>query len=117
MSTRQPYRQLIGRTNVAPSASAVNEVMLNVFDQTTQTARPVALPTLVGGSAREIRALALNVRAVFAIDDSGSMYGNFGDPTGIRYAAARSLVAMQRRSGGGLRGSRSLGHFGSRTKW
>jgi hypothetical protein len=30
------------------------------------------------------------------------MYGPFGDPTGIRYAAAQSLVAMQRRSGGGL---------------
>jgi len=97
-------RQLIGRTNIAPSASAVNEVKVDVFDQTSHTARPVALPALVGGSPREIRELAQNVRTVFAIDDSGSMYGLFGDPTGIRYAAAQSLVAMQRRSGGGLAG-------------
>jgi hypothetical protein len=64
----------------------------------------VVLPPLVGGSSREIHELAQKVLAVFAIDDSGSMYGSFGDPTGIRYAAAQSLVAMQRRSGGGLAG-------------
>jgi hypothetical protein len=37
------------------------------------------------------------------VDETGSMYGSFGDPTGIRYAAAQSLVAMQRRSGGGVK--------------
>jgi hypothetical protein len=68
------------------------------------TTRPVVLPPLMGGSPSEIRALAQKVLAVFAIDDSGSMYGSFGDPTGIRYAAAQSLVALQWRSGGGLAG-------------
>jgi hypothetical protein len=106
MSARQPCRQLIGHTKLfveSPSTVAV-KVHTIVRRGRIGTARPVMLPLLVGGSPSEIRALAQKVLTVFAIDDSGSMYGSFGDPTGIRYAAAQSLVAMQRRSGGGLAG-------------
>ena len=102
MSARQPCRQLIGHTNAFGISPSAVTVKVNTVIQ--PAARPVVLPPLVGASPREIRELAQKVLAVFATDDSGSMYGSFGDPTGIRYAAARSLVAMQRRSGGGLAG-------------
>lgn len=112
MSTSGPCRQLIGRANVvvgSPNGVAV-KVKTVVRRGRISTARPVVLPPLVGGTPSEISDLAQQVLAVFAIDDSGSMYGLFGDPTGIRYAAAQSLVAMQRRSGGGLAG---VAHWGT----
>jgi hypothetical protein len=102
MSTRQPCRQLIGHTNAFGTSASAVTVKVNTVIQ--PAARPVVLPPLVGASPREVRLLAQKVRAAFAMDDSGSMYGSYGDPTGIRYAAAQSLVAMQRRSGGGLAG-------------
>lgn len=64
-------------------------------------AKPVPLPHLVGAAAAVIRQLVGLVAAVFLMDDSGSMYGTWGDDTGVRYAAAQSLVNMMRRSGGG----------------
>lgn len=73
-------------------------------------ARPVRLPPLTGALPREIRQLAGRVKAVYATDDSGSMYGSFGDPTGVRYAAAQSLIELQRRTGGGEAG---VVHWGS----
>ena len=101
--------QLHGSTSVglrSPGVEAqrVEQVVMQRWRQQISAARPVILPRLVGAPPRQIRELAQNVLAAFAIDDSGSMYGSFGDPTGIRYAAAQSLVAMQRRSGGGLAG-------------
>lgn len=112
MSVRQPCRVLIGTTNVGVESPGVVAVRVDTAPRSrrSSTARPVVLPPLVGGSQREIRTQAQKVLAVFATDDSGSMYGSFGDPTGIRYAAARSLVAMQRRSGGGLT---SVVHWGT----
>lgn len=67
-------------------------------------ARPVRLGTLAGASSREIRGIVQQVLALFLVDDSGSMYGQWGDPTGVRYAAALSLVALMRKSGGGRAG-------------
>jgi hypothetical protein len=49
--------------------------------------------------------------SIFLIDDSGSLYfGAGGDTTGIRYAAAQSLVGLMRRAGGGLA---AVVHYGS----
>lgn len=106
MSTRKDCRVLIGTSTVSVASPGAVTVKVDAASKPrlTSTARPVILPPLVGGSAEEIRAQVQKALAIFAIDDSGSMYGPFGDPTGIRYAAARSLVAMQRRSGGGLAG-------------
>ena len=106
MSASRPCRQLIGQTTAAMGRHRSQAFAVNVIvgRQRSRTARPVVLPPLVGGSAEEIQALAQRAYTVFAIDDSGSMYGPFGDPTGIRYAAAQSLVALQRRSGGGMVG-------------
>jgi von Willebrand factor type A domain len=43
-------------------------------------------------------------------DDSGSLYGAWGDPAGVRYAAALSVVDLMRRMGGGRVG---VVHWGS----
>jgi hypothetical protein len=112
MSARHPCRQLIGHTNVVVESPSTLAVKVNTVIRPRRmgTARPVVLPPLLGGSPKEIREQAQKVLAVFAIDDSGSMYGSFGDPTGIRYAAAQSLVELQRRSGGGLAG---IVHWGT----
>ncbi len=47
---------------------------------------------------------------VFAIDDSGSMYGPWGDQHGVRRAVALGIVDLMRRGGGGRVG---VVHWGS----
>jgi hypothetical protein len=65
-------------------------------------AQPIVLPALTGAPPKLIRLKAKNTTTVYLIDDSGSMYPHTsGDASGIRYAAAQSLVDLQRRSGGG----------------
>jgi hypothetical protein len=69
-------------------------------------ARPVRLalpPDLVGDETK-------NVDIVFVPDDSGSMYAGWGDPYGIRYAAALSVLDLMGRMGGGRAG---VVHWGS----
>jgi hypothetical protein len=92
-------------TLASPGASAatIPLAQLNSGSQPTQ-AKPVTLPPLIGATPPEIRERVRHVTAVFAVDASGSMYGPFGDPEGIRYAAALSLIDLQRRSGGGQAG-------------
>jgi hypothetical protein len=70
----------------------------------------VILPALQGASVREIKVRVGRVVVIFLIDDSGSMYGRYADPTGIRYAAARSVIGLMERSGPGRAG---LLHWGS----
>jgi len=64
-------------------------------------AKAVVLPQLTGATAVRIRQLVALAAAILLMDDSGSMFGTFGDDTGVRYAAAQSLVNMMRRAGGG----------------
>lgn len=64
-------------------------------------AKPIILPQLVGAAGAVIRRRVGLVAAVFLMDDSGSMYGTWGDDTGVRYAAAQSVANMMRRGGGG----------------
>jgi len=52
--------------------------------------KPVRLDPPQGWRASEARRVDL----VFLIDDSGSMYGTFGDPRGIRRAAALSVMSL-----------------------
>ena len=68
-------------------------------------AKPVALPMAEGD-----RHLILRVAMYLLMDDSGSMYGSWGDPSGVRYAAALSLFRLMERLGGGRAG---VVHWGS----
>lgn len=60
-------------------------------------AKPVRLPSLQGASPETITQLVEALVILFLVDDSGSMYGTWGDGSGVRYAAARSLVDLVRR--------------------
>jgi hypothetical protein len=63
----------------------------------------IVLPALTGAPAKIIKAKVRDVVTVYIIDHSGSMYPQTsGDATGIRCAAALSLVGLQRTSGGGM---------------
>lgn len=74
------------------------------------TARPVRLQSPVGLSRNDLRVRLTQTTIRLLLDDSGSMYGAGGDPTGVRYAAARSLADWLRRHGGGHLG---VIHWGS----
>ncbi len=103
MTANEQCRQLSGRTSLSLHAAGTSarKVPAPRREAAASSAKPVILPPLTGAAPTEIRNLARHVTAVFAVDDSGSIYGTYGDPTGVRYAAAKSLIALQRRSGGG----------------
>lgn len=65
------------------------------------TARPVRLPSPVGLARDELRTRLARSTIRLLCDDSGSMYCPAGDPTGVRYAAGRSVAELLRRHGGG----------------
>lgn len=69
-----------------------------------QLARPVSLGVPTNVSKTELRAAVERWIVMFACDDSGSMYGSAGDPLGVRYAAARSIIDLMSRAGGGQAG-------------
>jgi hypothetical protein len=76
-----------------------------------RVARPIVLPPMVGAPPAEQAERAQHSATIFVIDDSGSLYfGAGGDTTGIRYAAAQSLVGLMRRAGGG---TAAVVHYGS----
>lgn len=60
----------------------------------------VRLPALVG-DRRALRAAAQDLVVTVLVDCSGSEYGPGGDPQGMRFACARSLVRLMRATGGG----------------
>jgi hypothetical protein len=64
-------------------------------------AQSVDLPALLGAPRPVIAQKVKRIKSAIAPDDSGSMYASFGDPTGIRYAAAKSIVKWMRKQGGG----------------
>lgn len=74
------------------------------------TAPPVRLPALTGASPATIEQLVATLLLLLLIDDSGSMYGRYGDDAGIRYAAARSLLDLVARHG---RARAGVVHWGS----
>jgi len=73
-------------------------------------ARPVRLEPLIGAPKRTIATRLDRIEVWFVMDDSGSMYATWGDPTGIRYAAALSLLRLMREASGGYAG---VVHWGS----
>lgn len=89
---------------------ATSQVIVGPAPRRLVGAKPVVLPPLHGEAPGAIRRLLALVDALFLMDDSGSMYGQWGDATGIRYAAAQSLTNLMRRSGGGRVG---VVHWGS----
>jgi hypothetical protein len=65
----------------------------------------VRLPDLVGAPARVVADRVRRLVVMFCIDDSGSVQPPHGtDPHGARYAAARSVLDLMRRHGGGRAG-------------
>lgn len=107
MTIRGLCRQLGGTTNVELKSlgTVASKVPTIARSRPTKAdAQPINLPPLTGKRKDEIARLARRTVTLYLPDDSGSMYGTFGDPTGIRYAAARSLDRLQRQSGGGLAG-------------
>ena len=76
-----------------------------------RVARPIVLPPMVGAPPAEQAERVKRSATIFVVDDSGSLYfGAGGDTTGIRYAAAQSLVGLMRRAGGG---TAAVVHYGS----
>ena len=76
----------------------------------TSTARPGELLDLVGASEAEIRRRVDEIVLWFLADSSGSMFGQYGDPSSIRFAVALSLAEMLQRAGAGSCG---VLHWGS----
>ena len=72
-------------------------------------ARPVVLPALTGAPSPDIRLRIQRLVVLFVIDDSGSMYGSWGDQAGVRYAAAQSVLGLMVRAGGGRAGGQHWG--------
>jgi hypothetical protein len=67
--------------------------------------QPTIRLALPEGPDRERLTQALvTLTVIFAVDDSGSMYGQWADDAGVRYAAARSVVDLMVRGGGGRAG-------------
>ncbi|HTL40540.1 MAG TPA: hypothetical protein VL294_03620 [Pseudolysinimonas sp.] len=61
----------------------------------------IRIPPLTGASKAIIAAMVKKTYCVFLPDQSGSMFGAFGDPTGVTAAAAESVLDLLHRSGGG----------------
>ncbi len=93
-----------GSLRLVQLGSPASHVQLRPRTKIDRTASPITLPPLQGASKQAIQELAKSVTVIFDVDDSGSMYGQFGDPSGIRYAAAQSLLRLQIQSGGGKAG-------------
>lgn len=72
--------------------------------------QPVRLALPPGVGRRDLAAIWRATWVMFAVDDSGSMYGQHADDQGVRYAAARSIVDFMVRAGGGHAG---VVHWGS----
>jgi hypothetical protein len=68
-------------------------------------AAPVYLPPLEGAPPKVIKARVGRTVVFFLFDDSGSMYGRYGDPLGVRYAVGQSVTGLMSRSGGGRAGA------------
>lgn len=96
-------RQLAGTAGFSLAAPTPSGVKLDSprWPAPSSYARAVTLPPLTGAPPSTIAKRAAQVTAAFLIDHSGSMYGTWGDPTGIRCAAAESVIRLQRRTGGG----------------
>lgn len=77
-----------------------------VADSSGIGAKPVRLILPPGWKSSAVN----DVDAVFAIDDTGSMYGRCGDPCGVRRAAALSVVDLMARARGARAG---VVHWGS----
>ncbi len=100
---------LSGRAQLHATVRAGQTVSVAVERRTqggVVVAKPVRLAAPRGWAHSDVRKVSI----VLPTDDSGSMYAPWGDPTGVRRAAALSVVDLMRRGGGGRVG---VVHWGS----
>lgn len=99
--------QLIGESDAELRALACEYGLMRpvTHPRPERPAPPVYLPPLEGALPKVIRARVRRTVVFFLFDDSGSMYGRYGDPHGVRYAVGRSVTGLMDRSGGGRAGA------------
>jgi hypothetical protein len=113
---QRPVGQLVGYSDarLAAHGPANRAPRIESHRRPDRPARPISLPPMVGASPDEIRLLLRLLVVFFLCDDSGSMYGSWGDPTGVRYAAAQSLLGLiERGSGRGASSRAAVIHWGT----
>jgi hypothetical protein len=100
---RHVHGRLVGsRTSalsLVPDSAAVGGTRTD--RQTGRLTGKVRLGLPEGVSAADLSRRVCSSRWVLAIDDSRSMYGSAGDPSGVRYVAGRAIVDLMARCGGG----------------
>ena len=99
--------QQIGESDAALRAPAREHrlVRLVTHPRPERPASPVYLPPFIGASSNVVKSRVARTVVFFLFDDSGSMYGRYGDPRGVRYAVGRSVTDLMSRSGGGRAGA------------
>jgi hypothetical protein len=102
---REP-RRLDGFANVAFKTTVPKLPTFPAPDRrppASQAAQPIKPPVLVGAPTREIAERMKRVRAAMLIDASGSEYQPepYGDPTGKRCAAGKTIARGMAKAGGG----------------
>lgn len=114
----RPIGQINGRVHLGLQAHGVNGTapkppkrpIARLLLPPEQAATAVELPKLIGQPRKIIKKLVRGAKLWLLIDDSGSMYfWPWGDPAGIRYEAARTVMELLRTNGGG---EASVVHFG-----
>lgn len=100
---RHDPHQLVGQPNLGLGVPGGTHRVLPtpVPSGSVRAATPIVLPPMIGASKQEIKARVELLVVQFLCDDSGSMYGAYGDRDGVRYAAALSLLRLMERAGGG----------------
>jgi len=108
-------RGLVGRAGLGLRAAgdAYKAVPPPACKPPVRQARPIVLPSMIGAPVKEIRRRIQKVLVFFVVDDSGSLYGVWGDPGGVRYAAALSLLGLMERSAGKKAGRAAVIHWGT----
>ena len=102
--------QPLGRSSLSLAAPGATQRAPEPPARSAKIAAPIVLPLMTGAPKKEVKARVERTVVMFLCDDSSSMYGASGDPGGVRYGAALSVLGLMERSGGGRAG---VVHWGS----